>query len=42
MNDNSQPTGLRRIFRYAVAYTRIGIWMVAELNPWRRRYGKRR
>jgi hypothetical protein len=42
MDDYEAPTGVRRAFLRALAYVRVGIWMVQEVNPWRRRYGKRK
>lgn len=42
MSDNRTPAGIRRLFVTTFAYVRIGFWMLKEMNPWRRPYGKRR
>lgn len=42
MNDNDAKTGLRRLLPLGLAYLRIGVWLLKELNPWRRPYGPRR
>jgi hypothetical protein len=42
MNHNRPPTGVRRFFAAGLAYVGIGFWMLQDISPWRRRYGKRR